>query len=100
MILSSKNDIGECLYKTLAATAKITSNFNRKTPTLAVNEYELDKNSTLVIAINYTDETVKETVNLNGQTLDKVFYGNCREASGSVEICVGEADAAVFVIKK
>lgn len=100
MILSSKNDIGECLYKTLATAAKITSNFNRKTPTLTVNEYELDKNSTLVIAINYTDETVKETIDLNGQILDKVFYGNCLDSGGLIDICVNGADAAVFVIKR
>ena len=91
----------ESFYRYAARIAGIRRVVSKSNPGVSITEHALDKNVTLIAAVNNTNEEVVDKLNLNGVILGEKYYGNVKSAgNGAAEVSLEPADAAVFAVLK
>lgn len=81
----------------MAAASVLRTRVQKNCPWIGLTEHSLSETETLVLAINYSAQTVSDAITLpEGWSVDRVLHGNLKQELISIE----PADICIFVLKR
>jgi hypothetical protein len=88
------------IYRHAADVAGVCRAVRKRNPALAVTEHAFDEKRRLVVAVNLSPQSVRESLALSGWRPGPVYRGELRPEDGGIAASLAPHEAAVFEIRR